>query len=270
MRRVHLSIDYSRDLHRVKQFAQLPDCIVHEAGGLQSGKVWNEARQRGDASVHGLINDSLRGTSVTVVCIGQRSAHNKYLSYEIDQSLAQGNGLVGITINHLRDQDGTIDAVAPIPPAIQAAGFKVYRYSDKAALVEHIEEAAELAKLDEAERLARKIEDVPAIEPDDRRREPREEIIKGTVHIDGRAYPLKNWNTRGFRATSYYGERAAGDKIDIDFLVSFEGSQLEFSCQTTVMGIYPESGEFVALFIGLDADTRTAINRHFGSRLATG
>jgi hypothetical protein len=250
MRRVHLSIDYSRDLHRVKQFAQLPDCIVHEAGGLQSGKVWNEARQRGDASVHGLINDSLRGTSVTVVCIGQR--------------------LVGITINHLRDQDGTIDAVAPIPPAIQAAGFKVYRYSDKAALVEHIEEAAELAKLDEAERLARKIEDVPAIEPDDRRREPREEIIKGTVHIDGRAYPLKNWNTRGFRATSYYGERAAGDKIDIDFLVSFEGSQLEFSCQTTVMGIYPESGEFVALFIGLDADTRTAINRHFGSRLATG
>ncbi len=107
MRRIYFSVDYSRDLHRVNQFSQLPDCMVRAAGGLQSGKVWNEARQRGDASVQGLINDALRGTSVSVVCIGQRSAHDKYLPYEIDQSLAQGNRLVGIRINHSRDQDGT-------------------------------------------------------------------------------------------------------------------------------------------------------------------
>ena len=146
MRRVYFCFDHARDMHRVKQFAQLPDVMVSAAGGVQTATVWTEARQRGDAPVQGLINDALRGTSVTVFCIGQRTAHSKYLSYEIDQSLAQGNGLVGITINHLRAQDGSVDAEAPIPPAIQAAGFKVYRFSDKKALVEAIEEAARIAE----------------------------------------------------------------------------------------------------------------------------
>jgi hypothetical protein len=146
MRRIFLSFDYVRDLHRVKQLAQLPGVVMRAPGGIQSTTVWNEARQRGDAALHGLIDDTLRGTSVTVVCIGQRTAHNKYLHYEIDQSLAQGNGLVGITVNHMRDQDGAVDAEAPIPPAIQAAGFKVYRFTDKKALVEQIEEAAALAE----------------------------------------------------------------------------------------------------------------------------
>lgn len=146
MRRVYFCFDHARDIYRVKQFSQLPDVTVSAAGGVQTAAVWTEARQRGDAPVQGLISDALRGTSVTVFCIGQRLAHGKYLSYEIDQSLGQGNGLVGITINHLQDKDGSVDAEAPIPPAIQAAGFKVYRFSDKKALVAAIEEAAEIAK----------------------------------------------------------------------------------------------------------------------------
>lgn len=146
MRRVYFCFDHARDLYRVKQFAELPGVMVSAAGGVQTATVWTEARKRGDAPVQGLINDALRGTSVTVFCIGQRTAHGKHLSHEIDQSLAQGNGLVGITITHLRAEDGSVDAEAPIPPAIQAAGFKVYRYSDKKALVEAIEEAARIAK----------------------------------------------------------------------------------------------------------------------------
>lgn len=146
MRRVYFCFDHARDMHRVKQFAELPGVMVSAAGGVRTATVWTEARQRGDAPVQGLINDALRGTSVTVFCIGQRTAHGKFLGHEIDQSLAQGNGLVGITINHLRDKDGSVDAEAPIPPAIQAAGFKVYRFSDKKALVKAIEEAAQIAK----------------------------------------------------------------------------------------------------------------------------
>lgn len=145
MLRVYFAFDYGRDLHRVRKIYKLPNILSRSAAGFETAGVWQGARRRGDAEVRGLIDDALRGTSVTVLCIGSRTAHGKYLPHEIERSLEQGNGLVAIKINHLPDEDRIVDKLAPVPPVIEESGYKVYTYTTQSQLVEHITEAHELA-----------------------------------------------------------------------------------------------------------------------------
>jgi len=142
---VYFSFDYERDLHRVNKVRQLPGMIAGAAAGFQSTKVWEDARHRGDAAVHGLINDALNGASVTVVCVGQMTSHRKYVSYEIERSFERGNGLLGITINHLGDADGRPDPEGTMPPLLTISGAKIHKYTDKRNLAAWIEQAAEAA-----------------------------------------------------------------------------------------------------------------------------
>lgn len=92
-----------------------------------------------------MIDNALVGTSVTVVFIGAKSAGRKFINYEIKKSLERGNGLVGIQIHHLKNHQGETDDAGEIPKAIEAAGFKVYKYVDVEKLANRIEEAAKLA-----------------------------------------------------------------------------------------------------------------------------
>ncbi len=144
--RVYFAFDYGRDLYRVSKIYKLPNVLSRAAAGFQDSTVWKEASRRGDAEVRGLIDDALRGTSVTVVCIGFRTAHGKHLRYQIERSLEQGNALLGIKINHLPDQDRIVDKLVPVPPVIEESGYKVHSYTGPSELVGHIKEAEELAK----------------------------------------------------------------------------------------------------------------------------
>jgi hypothetical protein len=145
MRRVYFSFDYERDLHRVRKFRRLPGMITCAPAGFQSTKVWDKAKIRGDDAVHGLIKDGLNNTTVTVICVGHMTSYLKYVNYEIERSLERGNGLVGITINHLRDQHGVKDPEGTVPPLLTISGYKVYKYEDPQSLARSIEEAAEIA-----------------------------------------------------------------------------------------------------------------------------
>jgi len=145
MRRVYFGFDYERDLHRVSKIGQLPDIVSGAAAGFKSTAVWERARRRGEAAVTGLINDGLNNTSVTVVCIGHMTAHQKYVIYTIERSLERGNGLLGVTINHLRDENGADDPEGNVPPLLTYSGYKVYKYTNNRDLVTWINEAAEIA-----------------------------------------------------------------------------------------------------------------------------
>ena len=144
-RRVFFSFHYQRDIWRVNQIRNVPEIIGVAAAGFADASLWEEAKKKGDAAIKKLINDGLTNTTVTVVCIGARTAGRKYINYEISQSLERGNGLVGIQINDLKDKDGNVDPVGTTPPQITNAGFKVYKYVDHEKLAARIEEAAELA-----------------------------------------------------------------------------------------------------------------------------
>ncbi len=190
--RVYFAFDYQRDLHRVGRVHKLPNIVSRAAGGFKTSTVWQRARRRGRAELHGLIDDALIKTSVTVVCVGYMTAYRTYLDYEVERAIAQGNGLVGLRINHLPDHNDLTDEDGTPPPLIEATGYRVHRYSDAARLVTAIEEAHELAQLSEAERLARRHQSDCAQPRQERRSEPRVELPEGKAWIDGEAYAVKN------------------------------------------------------------------------------
>lgn len=144
-RRVFFSFHYQRDIWRVNQIRSIPNITGVAAAGFADASLWEDALTKGDAAIKKMIDNALKNTSVTVVCIGGKTAGRKYINYEIDKSLERGNGLVGIQIHHLKDSAGKTDTPGTIPPKIEKAGFKVYKYVDSEKLAKRIEEAAKLA-----------------------------------------------------------------------------------------------------------------------------
>ncbi len=144
-RRVFFSFHYQRDIWRVNQIRSIPNLIGTAAAGFQDASLWEEAKKKGDAAVKGLIDEGLMSTSVTVVCVGEKTAGRRYINYEIDKSIAGGNGIVAVQIHHLKDRSGNVDSPGAIPAKIKAGGYKAYKYVDIDRLATWIEEAAKAA-----------------------------------------------------------------------------------------------------------------------------
>ncbi|HJN24556.1 MAG TPA: TIR domain-containing protein [Rhodospirillales bacterium] len=144
-RRTFFSFHYQRDIWRINQIRNIPNITGCSAAGFQDASLWEEAKKKSDAAVKKLITDGLHNTTVTVVCIGAKTAGRKFINYEIEQSLNRGNGVVGLQINHLKDKYGYVDGVGTYPTKIESNGFKIYKYTDVATLAKYIEEAYKIA-----------------------------------------------------------------------------------------------------------------------------
>jgi len=145
MRKVFFSFHYQRDIWRVNQIRNIPKIISVAAAGFQDASIWEKARKKSDEAIKLLINKGLEGTSVTVVCIGSKTAGRRYINYEIARSLERGNGLIGIQIHHLMNENEDTDVPGEIPPRIEKAGFKVFKYINHERLAKRIEEAKRIA-----------------------------------------------------------------------------------------------------------------------------
>lgn len=141
-RTVFFSFHYQQDVWRVNQIRNIPEIVGTAAAGFKDASLWESAKAKGDKEIKALIDHALRGTSVTVVCIGTATAGRKYIDYEIQKSLDRGNALVGIQIHHLLDKDGLTDPVGRTPAKLLNAGAKVFKYVSSRSLSERIEEAA--------------------------------------------------------------------------------------------------------------------------------
>ena len=144
-RNVFFSFHYQRDIWRINQIRNIPSIIGNSAAGFKDASLWEEAKKKGDSEIKKLIDNGLKNTSVTVVCIGGKTAGRKYINYEIEKSIERGNGIVGIQIHHLKNKDGETDNVGDIPHKLKANGYKVYKYVDHDKLSKRIEEAAKAA-----------------------------------------------------------------------------------------------------------------------------
>ncbi len=143
-RRVFFSFHYEH-VWRVNQIRSMPNITGTAAAGFQDASLWEEAKKKGAAAIKKMIDDALKNTSVTIVCVVYGTSSRKYINYEIDQSLARGNGLVAIQIHHLKDQYLNTASAGGFPSQIAANGFKVYKYLNKEALARRIEEAYKIA-----------------------------------------------------------------------------------------------------------------------------
>src|SRR5688500_5543091 len=127
-RRVFFSFHYQNDIWRANQVRNAHIVDGCAAAGFQDASLWEETKKKGDAAVKKLIDDGLAGSTVTVVLIGSETASRKYVDYEITQSIARGNGLLGIYIHNLKDQHGRTAYQGAVPPALSAANAPVYNW----------------------------------------------------------------------------------------------------------------------------------------------
>ena len=108
-RRAFFSFHYERDAWRA---GQVRNCWVtkdREEAGFWDAAAWEEIKEKGNPAIEKWIDDQLKGTSVTVVLIGAQTSTREYVGYEIKQSYAKGNGMLGIYIHGIKASNGATD-----------------------------------------------------------------------------------------------------------------------------------------------------------------
>jgi hypothetical protein len=100
--------------------------------------------RKGDAAIKAWIDDQLFGTSVTVVLIGANTHKSKWVKYEIEQSIARGNGILTVDISKIADlQQKTTDCCS-----LRINGYNHYLWNKnngRQNLGKWVEEAAKAA-----------------------------------------------------------------------------------------------------------------------------
>lgn len=139
-RRVFFSFHYGRDIWRTNVVRNSGIVEGSAAAGFHDASLWEEAKRKGDAEVKKLIDAGLLGTSVTVVLIGAQTAQRKFVDYEIAQSIARGNGLLGVYISGIKDQYGNTDTQGLAPTRLVTAGAPC-QYWDRSKFGEWVEAA---------------------------------------------------------------------------------------------------------------------------------
>jgi len=115
-RRTFFSFHYERDIWRASRvrnsWITKPN---REDAGFWDAASWETVRKKGDEAVRKWIDKQLVGTSVTVVLIGAETNSREYVDYEIQQSRKIGNGLLGIHIHDMKDQQSSTDTKGANP-----------------------------------------------------------------------------------------------------------------------------------------------------------
>ena len=116
-----------------------------ESAGFIDKAEFEEVKKKGDQAIKNWIGNQLKGTSVTVVLVGEKTCDSKWVKYEIEKSIEKGNGLIGIDISKIKDLQGnTSERCEQIPK-----GYKFYLWNkDKGYenMGDWIEEAAKEAE----------------------------------------------------------------------------------------------------------------------------
>jgi hypothetical protein len=138
-RRVFFSFHYQRDIWRANIVRNSNTIDGAAAAGWHDASLWEEAKRKGDAAIKKLIDEALKNTSATVVCIGAQTSTRKYINYEIEKSIERGNKLIGVRINHLKDKSGNADIPGAIPAKLQEAGAPIITFTSADDLGREIE-----------------------------------------------------------------------------------------------------------------------------------
>jgi hypothetical protein len=105
-RRVFFSFHYNGDIWRANQVRNCNVVAGTDVAGFFDHSEYEEAKRSKEVGIQRMIMKHLKDTTVTVVLIGKETASRPWVKYEIEQSIARKNGLVGIRIHHLKDQYG--------------------------------------------------------------------------------------------------------------------------------------------------------------------
>ena len=102
-RQVFFSFHYTNDIFRVNT---VRNHWITKANGLEAGywdhSLWEKTKLRGKQALKDLIEEGLKGSSVTVVLIGNQTAGREWVNWEIKRSHERGMGMIGVYIHQIR------------------------------------------------------------------------------------------------------------------------------------------------------------------------
>ena len=105
-RKVFFSFHYNEDVARAMVVRNSWVTKGGQAAARFVDKAAFEAvKKKGDLAIKRWINKQMEGTTVTVVLIGAKTCNRKWVKYEIDHSMARGNGLLEIDISKIKNLD---------------------------------------------------------------------------------------------------------------------------------------------------------------------
>ncbi len=99
----------------------------------------------------------------------------------------------------------------------------------------------------------------------ERRHEPRIAAVDGAIEIDGQTYPVKNWSSAGFLATSCAIERDVTDGLDIRFQARLGQQMLDIVCRAIVVRIDADRQVLAGRFTRVDDAAMCKIAHHFAT-----
>ena len=94
--------------------------------GFFDHSEYQEANKTGKDAIQRMILGHLKDTTVTVVLIGTETANRTWVKYEIEQSIARKNGLLGIYIHHLKDSNQRTSSRGAKPAVPEGVDFTAY------------------------------------------------------------------------------------------------------------------------------------------------
>lgn len=116
-----------------------------QAAGFVDAAEFEALKRQGDTAIKRWIDNQLNGTSVTVVLVGQNTCSSRWVRYEIEKSIAIGNGLLGIDISKIKDLSGkTTERCGQLPKNYPF--YLWYKDDGFTNLSDWIEKAAKAAK----------------------------------------------------------------------------------------------------------------------------
>jgi hypothetical protein len=140
-RPVFFSFHYEQDVWRATNVRNAGKVDATTAAGWNDSSIWEEAKRKGRSELERVIKAGLRGTSVTAVLIGAETASRSWVTYEIQQSIGRGNGLIGVRIHRIKDQNGRRSGRGRVPELLEQGGYRIYDW-DRNSLGQWVEWAA--------------------------------------------------------------------------------------------------------------------------------
>lgn len=128
-RRVYFSFHYERDVWRATVVRNSGKIDATARAGWDDASLWEEAKRKGQPAIERLIGAGLQGTSVTAVLIGTDTATRPWVKYEIKQSIERGNGLLGVRIHNIKDQQGHRCRAGTVPQLLRDGSYRIYDWN---------------------------------------------------------------------------------------------------------------------------------------------
>ncbi|MBR3888652.1 MAG: TIR domain-containing protein [Clostridia bacterium] len=103
MKNVFFSFHYANDVNRANVVRNSWVIPGNKAAGFIDKADFEKIKLGGDPAIYNWIDEQLKGTSVTVVLIGEETASRKFVRYELQESYKRGNKIIGVYIHKIKD-----------------------------------------------------------------------------------------------------------------------------------------------------------------------